>query len=109
MTDINTVHTVRNPSSTTFELFETDVTTSIDTGSSSAYSSGGTGYMVLLLYQMYKVHFLFLETITGGTSSNTADIQADVSVGFKGVTSHDFTAVKQIAMAGSIHLLLIHH
>ena len=100
MTDINTVHTVRNPSSTTFELFATDGTTSIDTSGSSAYSSGGTAAHGVVIVSNVQGTFSAGETITGGTSSNTADIQTD-AVGFKGVTSHDFTAVKQIAMAGS--------
>ena len=46
------------------------------------------------------VHFVAGETITGGTSSNTAIIQSD-AVGLKGVRSFDFTAVKQIGQSGS--------
>ena len=100
MTDINAVHTVRNPSATTFELFGTDGTTSVNTGSSSSYSSGGTAVHGVVIVSNVQGTFSAGETITGGTSSNTAVIQAD-AVGFKGVTSHDITAVKQIAMAGS--------
>ena len=40
------------------------------------------------------------ETITGGTSSNTAAIQSD-AVGMKGVREFDISSVKQIGMAGS--------
>ena len=72
----------------------------LNTGSSSAYSSGGTAAHGVVIVSNVQGTFSAGETITGGTSSNTADIQAD-AVGFKGVTSHDFTAVKQIAMAGS--------
>ena len=52
--------------------------------------------------------FVAGETITGGTSSNTAVIQADV-VGLKGVTAFDILQVKQIAMAGSFIYYSIHH
>ena len=100
MTDINAVHTVRNPSTTTFELFATDGTTAVNTGSSSSYSSGGTAAHGVVIVSNVQGTFAAGETITGGTSSNTASIQAD-AVGFKGVTSHDITAVKQLAMAGS--------
>ena len=81
MTDINAVHTVRNPSATTFELFGTDGTTSVNTGSSSSYSSGGTAVHGVVIVSNVQGTFSAGETITGGTSSNTAVIQAD-AVGF---------------------------
>ena len=40
------------------------------------------------------------ETLTGGTSGNSGSIQSD-AFGFKGVEVFDFSAVKQISMAGS--------
>ena len=41
------------------------------------------------------------ETLTGGTSGNSGSIQSDEDFGFKGVEVFDFSAVKQISMAGS--------
>ena len=108
MTDINAVHTVRNPTATTFELFGTDGTTSVNTGSSSSYTSGGTAVHGVVIVSNVQGTFSAGETITGGTSSNTAVIQAD-AVGFKGVTSHDITAVKQLQWQVRLHLLLIQH
>ena len=98
MTDINTTHTVRNPTSTTFELFETDGTTSVNTSSSSAYSSGGTIAHGVVVLTNVQGEFVAGETITDG--STTSVIQADV-VGFKGVTTYDMSYAKQLGEAGS--------
>ena len=68
-------------------------------GSFTTYTSGGAAAHGVVIVSNVQGTFVAGETITGGTSSNTTVIQAD-AVGFKGVTSHDFTAVKQIAMAG---------
>ena len=102
MTELNgNVYTVRNPSATNFELYDTDGTTAIDgTSGHTSYTSGGTAAHGVVIVSNVQGTFAAGETITGGTSSNTAVIQAD-AVGFKGVTSHDITAVKQLAMAGS--------
>ena len=98
MTDINTTHTVRNPTSTTFELFATDGTTSVNTSSSSAYSSGGTAAHGVVVLTNVQGDFVAGETITDG--STTSVIQAD-AVGFKGVTTYDMSYAKQIGEAGS--------
>src|SRR6056300_157088 len=101
MTELNdNVYTVRNPGTNDFELYDTDGTTSIDGTGFSAYSSGGAATHGVVVLSAVKGTFSAGETITGGTSSNTAVIQAD-AVGLKGVTSFDLPSVKQVAMAGS--------
>ena len=102
MTELNSnVYTVRNPSASNFQLYDTDGTTAIDgTSGHTSYTSGGAAAHGVVIVSNVQGTFAAGETITGGTSSNTASIQAD-AVGFKGVTSHDITAVKQLAMAGS--------
>src|SRR6056300_868572 len=94
------VYTVRNPSSTTFELYDTDGTTPIDSSGYTAYTSGGTASHGIVVVSNVQGDFTTGETITGGTSSNTAVIQSD-AVGLKGIISFDLPSVKQIAMAGS--------
>jgi len=101
MTEVNgNVYTVRNPSGTTFELYDTDGTTAIDSSAFTAYTSGGTASHGIVVVSNVQGDFTTGETITGGTSSNTAVIQSD-AVGLKGVTSFDLPSVKQVAMAGS--------
>ena len=90
------VYTVRNPDSTTFELYETDGTTAVNvTGFSSATATHG-----VVVVSNVQGTFSTGETITGGTSSNTAVIQSN-AVGFDAIRSYDFPSVKQIGMAGS--------
>jgi len=91
------VFTVRNPDTNTFELYDTDGTTAINV---TSYASGGTATHGVVVISNVQGDFSAGETITGGTSSNTAVIQAD-AVGFKGVTDFDFPQIKQIGMAGS--------
>ena len=99
MTELNgNVYTVRNPSSTTFELYDTDGTTSINSGSYTTYGSGGTAAHGVVILSNVQGVFVAGETITDGSS--TSVIQAD-AVGQKGVTSYDLPSVKQVAMAGS--------
>ena len=101
MTEVNgNVYTVRNPSSTTFELYDTDGTTAINSSAYTPYTSGGTAAHGVVVVSNVQGEFVAGETLTGGTSSNTAVIQSD-AVGFKGVTSFDLPSVKQVAMAGS--------
>jgi len=101
MIEVNgNVYTVRNPSSTTFELYDTDGTTAIDSSGYTAYTSGGTASHGIVVVSNVQGDFTTGETITGGTSSNTAVIQSN-AVGLKGVASFDLPSVKQIAMAGS--------
>ena len=90
------VYTVRNPAGTTFELFESDGTTSVNV---TAFTSATAAHGLAVVSNVNGT-FVAGETITGGTSSNTAAIQAN-AVGFKGATSFDFPQVKQVGMAGS--------
>src|SRR5210317_1822805 len=90
------VCTVRNPDSTTFELYDTDGTTAVNvTGFTSATAAHG-----VVIVSSINGEFVTGETITGDVSSNTAVIQSN-AVGFKGVRSFDFPAVKQIYNAAS--------
>ena len=91
------VFTVRNPAANTFELFDTDGTTAINV---TAYTSGGTAAHGVVVVSNVSGEFTTGETITGGTSSNTAVIQAN-AVGKKGVTSFDVPEIKQIGQAGT--------
>ena len=101
MTQLNgNVYTVRNPATNTFELYDTDCTTSINSGSYGTYTSGGTAAHGVAIVSSVVGTFSAGETITGVTSSNTAVIQTD-AVGLKGVTTHDFSHVKHLGMAGS--------
>ena len=101
MTQLNgNVYTVRNPATNTFELYDTDGTTSINSGSFGTYTSGGTVTHGVVVLSSTNGSFVAGETITGGTSSNTAIIQAD-AVGLNGVRQYDFSATKQIGMAGT--------
>jgi hypothetical protein len=90
------VYTVRNPDATTFELYSTDGTTAVNI---TAFTSATAAHGVAIVSDVTGT-FVPGETITGGTSSNTAVIQAN-AVGFKGVTAFDFPQVKQLGMAGS--------
>ena len=92
----STVYTVRNPDATTFELYSTDGTTAVNI---TAFTSATAAHGVAIVSDVTGT-FVPGETITGGTSSNTAVIQAN-AVGFKGVTAFDFPQVKQLGMAGS--------
>ena len=100
MTELNgNVYTVRNPTSSNFQLYDTDGTSSINGGSYSAWSSssGVATHGVVILSNVQGI-FQASESITDGSSAST--IQAN-AVGLKGVTTHDISSVKQIAMAGS--------
>src|SRR6056300_459633 len=90
------VCTVRNPDLTTFELYDTNGTTAVNvTGFTSATAAHG-----VVIVSSVNGEFVTGETITGDVSSNTAVIQSN-AVGFKGVRSFDFPAVKQIYNAAS--------
>src|SRR5210317_1075611 len=91
------VFTVRNPASGTFELYESDGITPTNI---TSYSSSGNVLHGVVICSSVNGAFIPGETITGGTSSNTAIIQTD-TVGLRGVRTHDFSATKQIGMAGS--------
>ena len=101
MTELNgNVYTVRNPATNSFQLYETNGTTSVDGSGFTSYTSGGTATHGVVVLSSTNGGFVTGETITGGTSSNTAIIQAD-AVGLKGVRQFDFSATKQIGMAGT--------
>ena len=91
------VFTVRNPGTNDFELYESDGTTATNI---TSYSSSGNVLHGVVICSSVNGAFIPGETITGGTSSNTAIIQTD-TVGLRGVRTHDFSATKQIGMAGS--------
>jgi hypothetical protein len=102
MTNLNgNVYTVRNSGTDDFELYDTDGTSTINGTGYGAYTSGGTaGHGVVVVSSVSGSGFSQGETITGGTSTNTAVIQAN-AVGWYGVTEYNTSNIKQIAMAGS--------
>ena len=89
------VFTVRDTTSTTFQLY--DGTDTYALGSTTI--SGNVQHTVCVVSDVQGV-FSAGETLTGGTSGNSGSIQSD-AFGFKGVETFDFSAVKQISMAGS--------
>ena len=91
------IFTVRNPSTNDFELYRADGTTATNI---NQYTSSGNAVHGIVVVSDVTGTFIPGETITGGTSSNTADIQSN-RLGFTGVTSYDFPQVKQLGMAGS--------
>jgi len=95
--DDNTIFTVKNVTTNTFELFDSAGTSAI---SATSFTSGGIARHGVVVLNNVIGTFSAGETITGGTSSNTAVIQAD-RYGFNGVRSFDFSSIKQIGMAGS--------
>lgn len=101
MTQLNgNVYTVRNPATDSFELYDIDGLTKIDTSGFTSYSSGGTATHGVVVLNNVIGTFSAGETITGATSSVTAVIQRN-AVGFNGVQSFNFNQVKQIGMSGS--------
>ena len=91
------VFTVRNPSANDFELYRADGITPTNI---NQYTSSGNALHGVVVVTGVNGEFSPGETITGKVSSLTATIQSD-SVGFKGVRSYDFSAVKQIYQAGT--------
>ena len=89
------VFTVRNPSSTTFELYESDGTTATNF---TSYSSSGNAQHGVVIVSAITGVFSAGETITD-TDSNTSTIQSD-AVGKKGVTNFDAPDIKQIGQPG---------
>src|SRR6056300_1254598 len=101
MTELNdNVYTVRNPATNTFELYDTDGTSSIDGTGFTTYTSGGTATHGVVVCSSVNGTFVAGETITGGTSSNTASIQS-AAVGLKGFRSYAFSAVKHLGQPGT--------
>ena len=89
--------TVRNPSSTTFELYESDGTTATNI---TSFTSGGTAKHGVVVVSNVSGTFVAGETITGGSSGNTATLQTN-AVGFKAVDAKSFHNTKSLQMAGS--------
>jgi len=90
------VFTVRNPDANTFEIYDTDG----NAVNVTSYTSGGTATHGVVVISNTSGTFVAGETITGGTSSNTAVIQSN-AVGFNAVQEYDIHNVKQVGMAGS--------
>jgi len=93
----DTTYCVRNATSSTFELYETDGTTPVNV---TSYSSAPTVSHTTVVVSGVRRSFIAGETISGQTSSASGTIQVD-ALGFKGVRTRDISAVKQIGMAGS--------
>ncbi len=105
MTDINTNHTVKNPTSTTFELFglgtATDSTPEpVDGTGFSPYTSGGTAVHTTIVLNDVQGEFSAGETITAPTNSRTGTLQF-TAFGCKGFEQKEFGQTKGISMAGS--------
>ena len=91
------VYTVRNATTNTFELYESDGTTAVNV---TSFSSAPTVEHTTLVVSNVRRSFSAGEVVSGQTSSASGTIQAD-TLGFKGVRLRDISAVKQIGMAGS--------
>jgi len=103
-TAINTNHTVKNPTATTFELFTvstaTGTPTSFDATGSATYTSGGTAVHTVIVLNNIKGDFEPGETITAPTNSRTGVLQFD-AFGCKGFEQKEFNQTKGLSMAGS--------
>ncbi len=106
ITDINTTHTVKDPTATTFKLFtaqsaETTTPAGVDgSGYSSFSGSGGTAKHTTIVLSNIQGEFSPGEAVTAPTNSRSGTIQFD-SLGCKGFQQKDFNQVKGISMAGS--------
>ena len=106
MTDLNgNFYTVKNPSSTNFELYDASTssvsaTDPVDGTGFSAYTSGGTASHTVVVLSNVKGTFTQGETATGGSSSNTAVVQYN-AYGCKGFEQKVFAQTKGVSMAGS--------
>ena len=105
MTSINTNHTVKNPTATTFELFSVGTATNsapsaFDTTGDSAWTSGGTAAHTVIIVNNVKGEFSVGETITAPTNSRTGVVQFN-AFGCKGFEQKEFNQTKGVSMAGS--------
>ena len=89
--------TVRDRDSANWYLYNADGTTPVNV---TTPGSGGTATHGVVVLSNVQGDFVAGETITGGTSSNTATVQTN-SIGRKGVRNFGPSDVKQVAMAGS--------
>ncbi len=97
--------TVKNPTSTTIELFEAQTTSDGGVGSVNgtnytAWSSGGTVVHTTIILNDVQGEFVENETATGGSSGVTAVVQFN-TLGCKGIEQKQFNQTKGISMAGS--------
>nr|BAR27359.1 VrlC protein [uncultured Mediterranean phage uvMED] len=93
----NDVFTVRNPNTNDFELYRADGITPTNI---NQYTSSGNALHGVVIVSSVNGEFAPDEVIRGSVSSKDATIQSD-SVGFKGVRSWDFSAVKQVYGPGT--------
>ena len=104
MTDINTNHTVKNPTATTFELFTASAATgtpsALDGTGFTAYASAGTAVHTVIVLNNVKGDFSGGETITAPTNSRTGVVQFD-AFGCKAFEQKEFNQTKGVSMAGS--------
>ena len=91
------VFTVRNPSTNDFELYLED---GITPANVDAYTSSGNALHGVVVVSSVNGEFTANEVIRGSISSLDATIQKN-AVGFAGVRSYDFSAVKQIYGSGT--------
>ena len=89
--------TVRDRDSANWYLYNADGTTPVNV---TTPGTGGTATHGVVILSNVQGDFVAGETITGGTSSNTATVQTN-SIGRKGVRNFGPSDVKQVAMAGS--------
>ena len=107
MTQLNDeLFTVKNPTSTTLELFSaqsaaTVTPTAVDASAYSTHtgSAGSIRHTVIILNNV-KGEFVGGETITAPTNSRTGTVQFD-SLGCKGFEQKQFNQTKGVSMAGS--------
>ena len=108
MTDINTNHTVKNATATTFELFHasqgvastTGRPVTVDGTGFTAYASAGTAVHTTIILSDLQGEFVEGETITAPTNSRTGTVQF-TAFGCKGFEQKTFGQTKGISMAGS--------
>ena len=106
ITDINTTHTVKDPTATTFKLFTaqaaaTTVPAGVDgSGYDSFSGSGGTAKHTTIVLTDVQGEFSPGEAVTAPTNSISGTIQFN-SLGCKGFQQKEFNQTKGISMAGS--------
>ena len=91
------VYVVRNASTNTFDLYESDGTTAVNV---TSFSSAPTVEHSVVVVSNVNGSFSAGEIISGSVSSASGTIQSD-TLGYKGVRIFDFNDTKQIGMAGS--------
>ena len=105
MTQINTTHTVKNPTATTLELFKASTSsnstpTAVNGTGYSAWTSGGTVAHTIVVLSNVKGEFNEGETATGGSSSNTAVVQFN-AYGCQGFEQKAFNQTKGVSSTSS--------